>query len=615
LTVTCASPNPSAYVDLPTASSIGCLLEINHYFKTGGLHPGIPGLQSSGSHRPPFDHVRIVYGGQASSQEDHQRAVKEVALTLLYGVVPDSITTASHEGNAHSPSWLTTISVDEFELDHTLNPRRANASLLLEILVGWLRCLDEGASRANIAAPVKVAEKTLERMEFLVNDLFRACGWNAQTWVRSCMSTTSENQADEPLDAEVSQDPAPARPLTMMEEKDVQELESICDALGIDLQKTAIAFDQLLQGSVQQLQACICGKWLTHSQYWSLLPAFASLITKKFKTQTNSLFVVAQRLGQQHDEMLERMERGVAGADDNDQQLTRLFIESRFHALSGRLLGKFVFFLQQYLSRWREFSNGFAVELLSYANRLCQQELGGDVDVYLSEKSNFRSDQFARKAYSWVNSLLVRFWDQSIGLETRWTPADEDWPKALEWKPQTGAQSCLSDLFDLLNRCSTVKGRNGMESDEEGTDGGSTGLLENATMECQTKAVTQIVVEENSTKMKLPHGLDPIAELEKDLREHAPPLCEFGGDLKQILLIPDMLWYQVPESMRDALTQRCDIQVKEKIDSPLLVSVGSNLDLENMIDRLLMPTSETWQLVPRILSRVDVDWVPFTTTS
>ncbi|MCU0721507.1 MAG: tubulin-like doman-containing protein, partial [Pirellula sp.] len=615
LLLLCASPNPLSSADLSSASAISCLLEINHYFRTNGLHPSLPGLSGNVASKPPFDHVNLLYSGQAGRREDEQHSVREAALYLTEGIEllrVDRNQKVEQKNDVTYP-WLMTISASNFDMSYILDPKRANLTLMLDNVLGWVQKIDHYTGLNRIAVPVsQLSSKTSEKIEFLVNDLFRSCSWNAQAWVRACMATASSvSKEGENNDIEGVKSVAPniTDKHTISE---LPELRSISESLGTNWLETTKAFETLLDEGINRLQDYLCNKWLTQPHQWGLLPSVADYISSKLKIQTNSLFTVAQKLANQHDSLIERSNLESAEEESLETKLARLYIESQFHALAGRLLGRIVQFLDEYQTKWSNFSKGYAKELLGYAMRLCDQELNLTLEAFLADKPAPRTDRQAKTSVNWLNTLLVRQWDRYCGTRA-WIPDESRWPMVIEEEGIDGTQELLSKILDLLNNnfvserpAQSVESAN-HEIDQDGTQAGCR-VIEDLTSTAPHETWNP------QSDLNVKRGVDSIAELNKRLRERAPYLVEFGGKTKQILQIPDYMWHQIPIATREALQEKCVIEHADRMMEPVLVSVGSDLDLENLVDRLFMPTTETWHLVPRILSRVDVDWIPFSTS-
>jgi hypothetical protein len=393
---------------------------------------------------------------------------------------------------------------------------------------------------------------------------------------------------------------------------ELPELRSISESLGSNWLETKKAFEVLLDEGINRLQGYFCNNWLTQPHQWGLLPSVADYISSKLKIQTNSLFTVAQKLANQHDSLIEQSNLELTEEVSIETNLSRLFIESQFHALAGRLLGRIVQFLDDYQAKWTNFSKDYAKELLGYAVRLCDQELNMSIESFLADKPTPRTDRQAKTAVNMLNSLLVRQWDHYCGTKA-WVPDGSRWPAAMEGEGHEGTLELLTKILELLNsdfgseQPAQIAKTANSENDPDGTQA-SCKIVEELT----STTPHETWIPRSSSNVK--SGTDSIAELNKRLREEAPYLVEFGGRTKQILQIPDYMWHQIPIATRDALREKCVIQHADRLMEPVLVSVGSELDLENLVDRLFMPTTETWHLVPRILSRVDVDWIPFSTS-
>jgi hypothetical protein len=226
----------------------------------------------------------------------------------------------------------------------------------------------------------------------------------------------------------------------------------------------------------------------------------------------------------------------------------------------------------------------------------------------MKERSVSRVDQHAKTASEWLNSLLVGQWSLYSKLGD-WKPVASRWPDGLEIKPSDSTSDLLTKIIELLeidlhephHRSEDFNAKLDLQS----------AVLKNLTREDLTSTTPHHT--DLGTRARKPDSEAVIIdELTKRLRKASPYLVEFGGNSRQILKLPAYMWHQIPQVAREAILDKCEILHVEHLSEPILVSIGTDLDLENLVERLFLPTAETWNLVPRILSRVDIDWIPFT---
>jgi hypothetical protein len=119
---------------------------------------------------------------------------------------------------------------------------------------------------------------------------------------------------------------------------------------------------------------------------------------------------------------------------------------------------------------------------------------------------------------------------------------------------------------------------------------------------------------QNSESAGKPPSDDPY-DLDSKIAYGIPHLADFAHQLKKTLVISSLSWSQIPEEFRARIESQCTIEIRQVYGVPTLLCEANDLNLEEMVDKVWMPTDSTWQLIPRILSRVDVEWIPFSLLS
>ena len=201
LVLTCATPHGFSSTDLTTASALACLNEINHYFRTEGLHPQIDQIPPSRAiNKPPFDHVSLIYGGQCGNTRDWEIATFQVAEYLwacnetdLGARIESTREQATKDAIQFSDqswtSWLGTVNSRHLEISSETAPDFAACRLCLRAILPWLSALSDLISARNNGEsdPLSADTKFSGKMDSFVQDLFRNNHWTAQAWVRHCM--------------------------------------------------------------------------------------------------------------------------------------------------------------------------------------------------------------------------------------------------------------------------------------------------------------------------------------------------------------------------------------------------------------------------------------------
>ena len=617
LLLTCAAPSPSALGDLASASSIACLLEINHYFRTGGLHPALPGIPPSPTNKPPFDRVKLIYGGQLGDNADREECIRQVADYLLLPSVVTPTSTSQSPSEGETSSWLTTVCTAAFPLEQTIEPSRASTTMLVHSLMPWVYVMDNSAVDSEESP--KEPTKTTDRLEFFISDLFRLCNWNAQAWVRECMKVMVPNVQNR------NQNTEPLKPAGALEIDDlISTVHEICQLLGIAPEEGEQSIERLLKGCNQILVDQIGSHWLHSPSHWEQIPVLLNTIGEKLRINANSLFVVSQRLDGQQNELIEAKETASEGDSEISQteiesRLGKLSIESKFHALSGKLLQWIAGHLETHKNIWKKCSRNLSKSLVGFGNQICQETFGNGIEKFLQSGLITKTDAMTKSCKAYLAYVIASHWHFLSSPE-----------KPLARPPHA------STIYDLLSPAQGIETQLRIVLDklitdfEQHTASSSPQSLPNgdapATGESMTlnKTLLQGLGFAGKTIERMTAGTitqvtnpskrisDPF-ELQEKLESVQPYLADFGASLAQTLYLSEYLWFQMPEELRSKLEATCSIQTVDGKLTPTIIAEGTELDVEELIDKLWMPTSETWQLVPRVISRVDIDWIPFST--
>lgn len=649
LLLTCAVPNASTPNDLPAASALACLMEINHYYRTGGLHSSIESIpESQAVARPPYDDVNLVYGGRfgdriAWRQAVHQAAdyawncaTTELGKRLRLSRQRDR-EAAGRIADRSWDDWLSTISTKTFEHDH--DPTLVAANLCLNVVQPWIAPLvtvetesattSSGSSDAPLSSRNAVADpKIAERIEFMVGDLFRNNRWTAQAWVRECMvhlvpDDTPRKPASEtahPSDALTHTEPKPAsssNPELQLSSDQMVELEQICEQLAVSTDDGWNAVVRLMGSSRQKLFDWLLTRWLVDVASWQNLTHVLKAISAKFTVNANSLLVAAQRIGEKHDAILDKLYSSqLVLTPELSQQLDALALEARFHSIASKILTRLSIHLQHLDKLSSNDRVTHRTELFQWATSLSSR-LGLSSPV----RSNNTSAVPLQPTHQDPNNKLVRDLLVKLAAERLshcWGIGSTD----------TVPES-FNGIFDKIS--AAISDEKNVDSNKSTSNtlmssGGTTGD--------HSLTSTHSVLEKKSSCNALDNPLtgstsvhrssantDAISASKRDALYHSdlageidrarPYLVEFGGAIQNILVLPNTPAGQLDNAELSQVKdkQATIIQHSSGVDCSI-ICIAQQLSLSDIINRVWMPTPDLWQLAGRLLARVDVDWLP-----
>ena len=627
--LTCATPNGIASTDLTTASALSCLTEINHYFETGGLHPHIDQIaESRAINQPPFDHVSLIYGGQCGNSRDWEAATVQAADYMwactetelgsrLVSTRMDANSDANHQIDQGWTKWLSAISSRQLEISSQIEPIEAASRLCLRACLPWLSALNDVISKSTLddASSDATDSKLLEKMDFFVGDMFRNNRWTAQAWVRECMFCLVPN-ADQldgsKEDSDTKHSSNPSQLQNVLNAEQCWDLEQVCEQLALNMQDATQTISKLITTTQDNLADWLVSRWLTSPLEWSHLKEVVRLVASKFSVNANSLNVVSQKLADNHDASLERLYSGEQkSSPELEQRLHAMALEARFHSMGAKMLARMAEHMAYLEDLWHNECKILHSEFRNWVDDLSKR-VGIRLDNSLQSNSfltallQTNSDDSTSKEVRKSLQTIVTSRLQGVIGNGQSTPSDSH-PK----------QSSLREILEIATgsfiqpklSTTTAECSNSNNSDVASTvDGNKTSpALE------QTQSISPL------TDGASPQAIDAISldkrSLEIEIDSTRPYFVEFGGAVRNVVLLPNLLAEQLDSIQKAALEDRkVALVVSQRCRQAAILCVGERLVLSDIMERVWMPSSDIWNLSNRILARVDVDWLPINGT-
>ena len=623
LVLTCATPHGISSTDLTTASALACLNEINHYFRSEGLHPQIDQLPASQAiNKPPFDHVSLVYGGQCGNLRDWEVAITQVADylwasnetelgTRIVAVREQAFADANHFPDQSWTSWLSTVNSNHLELSSEISPDTAACRLCLRAILPWYSSLinlitDRKSGDADLSV---LDPKVLMKMDCFVQDMFRNNHWTAQAWVRECMIrlVPTVNAKNASAGSEVAQDLPPAQANNELDSTQLSDLESLCDQLAIDVDEAACRISKMTTEIQDSLADWLTRRWLTNPQAWSQLNQVLQLIASKFSVNSNSLFVVAEKLAANHDALLAKIYSQEGSQPDGiSNQLHAIALEARFHLLGAKMLARMaehVTFLQDLwiseckilhheVSKWMdELALRLGVKLngspqsQSFLAALLKTSVDDDVNKEVRKSLLLLVSNRLRGVLGTSKILLNENTTPFYTFESILKSATESFePRSLRETPYEEKVFPIADSADV-SKTTPV-------SASIQTSSATATVSLSADIPVQAKAIE-------------------TQDLDIEIDSTRPYFVEFGGAVRNVLITSNLIAEQLEPTQKATLEEKkVSLFINSRCQETTILCIAERLVLSDLMERVWMPSSDIWMLASRIPSRVDVDWLP-----
>lgn len=632
--MTAAEGTDSHSVELQAAVGITCLREIQHYFQTNGLHPGLPQLGASHIANPPWRNVYLVHGGHLGRASGWRMAIHQIVEFLLVDsfttlgesldvVRQESFSDAESDPEAEWQPWLRTFASRSIEYGEKFNSElvvkrtvfhqlfELNSSLRTAVIPSS----DKGQSLPR-GSELPVTRIVNQQIDLLVSDLFRTKQWTAQSWVRKCMEylvpvSVSEQGQRRPSDNTTQNSTAFKQSIACSvdgaNEMTSIGLESIAYVLGISLEASIDAARILLDEATGSLVEWFEKIALGSLSNLSRLPLILTAIDRRFRTQTESLNSVAERLNQQRDELTNRLhsEQSLSSSDRQDelawqeqlQQIRSLKFQASIHYTAGRMLSRLQESLARIASLWRSQSSQLQLQIAETLETLSKElKVTYDADGqpreiwgHASRRWTNVRDKVSQKTsdiiYSSVfPSFLDAIYKKPSGVATKENTTDVDNSN----ESKTSAVVTSSWLQTVLEAGYAVAHESA--------------LAENLTTDNEDKSLDTQHASEFSSFDELIFSAD--------FQNLDVKLLGDKGAVRKLLILPEgELDDSTIERLKSRFLTGGTVAQVSGFSSSLFYLEGERMDLSELVNRLWRPDKERNQLADRLHSRNDVDWL------
>jgi hypothetical protein len=621
-----AAQSDGSSTELATVVGMTCLREITHYFKTKGLHPGLPEVPEDHTAMAPWKNIYFVPGGTLGSSADWHEAIRQMSDFLCldactsFGTAMDhsrrqNFVDAEKDGDTAWQPWVRIFTSKPIDLKDQCTPEILAKRVLFHLLHEWrvalMTSISEDATderRGPIPSPATTVTSSASKIELLVSDLFRQQQWTAQSWVRQCMEyLVPLSAAEQPADPDSKLSPPPSE---IGEATDPlltgAGLEQVCQALQSSVDDAQKSARKLLDQSLHTLV-----DWLTRFGFHGLstlsqMPELLTAVDRRFLAQAESLRNVGERMVQQRDELTQQLHASTKDMMLDRQQelaheealrhLRSLDFKASMHLAASRMLLR----LREHVSRaftvWKSQARNISIVLDDWQKALANElKIQGNAD---------KTDR-----------------EQTLNLPPGWQPVRDDAYKSL-------AKALHAHVFPSLGAALAGKTQAMVIPTESGsvvsilTPSFNHRRFDFRTIQPILEA-GETTARERALALKLISGNQNSEEHrsstqssldEKTLTSLFPsvdhPLFQIGLATHRLLLLPrNEIDSESVQQLQRKFQPHLSFAELDGLDSSLLCEEAEHIDLLRLAECLWTPSLERSQLLSKLHSRIDIDWI------
>lgn len=601
-----ANEENSAY-ELGAASAVACVKELEYYIQTH-LHPELSTLPSMPLATSPVDDVYLLHGGRLGRTSDWQQAISQAAELVChdafssYGAAFKNARQDLHNESQNTTfdfhPWLRTFSSIGIELAGDIQPDQLSKHWLLEVLINWYSNLEAGlvygqsqesAVREGERGPQLQLRKTTQAIELFCDDLFRDNSWNAQAWVRLCLSNLLPSL--EPGAAGTSQLVSVVEDLLCQDT--VLGIDAVQKAMNIHCETCESIAKSMISNSLQSMIDYIRKYWLTHHSNFAFVGCVMVRISQRLCRHAESLKVVSGRFEEKRyatEEMLHDVSRfSEEELKELRNELSTLELQRSVHYLASQLLERLSQLILRFEELWRS-------EIVLFRSNLKHSylEIAKELNLVVDEKQN----------------VLQSFFP----LPSTWTKIRGGVQGGLEQKLAAYAMQQLESVWGVAKTCSI---RNSSNSEE--TPEAKEILANRNTLQLyQLNACAQESLQESATKYGVLSGngkykkVAPQLSLEcinDSIRSAGEALLTEGSAKRVVLVLPaEQATEDNSKIFSREMLDLASIVFSDLVEMPCLFLDGERLHLDDTINLMWPMNDQRNQLLKRVYSRIDVDW-------
>jgi serine/threonine protein kinase len=629
LLLLCADTSQHHNGDLAAASAYSCLKEISEHFESGGLHTPLASLPASiAVDQPPFDYVTLVPGGVLGEQGDWQYGIDQ-AVAYAWG---QDHTDLGHRlawmrlrdkkrldqaNDTQGLPWLGTIGLSSLDLASFSDSEGSTNRCSLLAIQAWTSLLNRTiADLGELQNSHPSTEKKHEQTDlFWVSNLFSACGWGTDAWVKQLMATISSQGAKaekENPNTPISGDKKTVQNFfgSRILEQEQSDLDAIAEKLAIDNNVGTQAVCDLLESSRKRFFQWIDRNLLGDTHGWMHFGIIIKTVHERLLENANQLLGIAADHCSKHDQVLETAYEGKdIISHEVELKLEALALEARIYSLASQMLNRLAGHVKYLGILWANHAKQLSKDLMSLSQPIMDKMQIADKD-FNSKTPDFAKlgkDAFTHAASSYLldhtHIRLLHAW--SIKEESKRYKRSErvelkelfPFVKAIIEATQRQSQYVESYKEEATESLATIVPSNGSTSAEANPAEGNVGVAVFPSRKVEASPsifrVRRILEVENE-------------DIGEEFDRVRSKLLDYGGSLRNVLMISDELSQLLQDRHFKQAHERSATVISDPVSAHCTVlSVGERLDLDTVLERVYHPTPSLQELANRISCRVE----------
>ena len=519
--------------------------------------------------------------------------------------------------DSHGLPWLGTVGLASLDLASFSDSDGSTNRCCLLAIQAWLSLLNRTIDDLSYLqkSPPGIEKKNEQTDLFWVSNLFSACGWGADAWVKQLMVAISSQGRKAEKDTSRAYASSERKSIehflgSRIIEQEQSDLDAISEKLAIDNNDGTQAICDLLENSRQRFFQWIDKNLLGDTHGWMHFGAIMKTVYERLLENSSQLLGIAGDHCNKHDQVLETAYEGKDMISQEEElKLEALALEARFYSLASQSLNRLANHVKYLGILWSNHAKQLSKDLLNLSKPIMEEMQIADQDFALKtpDFAKLGKDAFTHAASSYLldhaHIRLLHAWSiQEEKKRYKWSERVElkelfPFVRAIIEATKRQSQHSESHKAESVESPSTVSSVNESTAVDSnpGKEDGGVAVLHSPRVEARPSIfrVRRILEVENEN-------------IGEEFDRVCPKFLDYGGVLRNVLMISDELSQLLHDRHFKQAHDRSATVISDPISTHCTVlSVGERLDLDTILERTYQPTPSLRELASRISCRME----------